>query len=509
MNDDRSFSSSHDRDSNADGHEPRRPCELVRRMIEAFAESDIQYCHWKSNRNLDNALEGNEDLDILVRRSDATRIAPVLADLDFKPARSGPDRIFPGIEDYYGLDEASLHIVHLQLHYQLVLGEPLIKNYRFPIEGAMLKDRLLDGPMPIPHPRCELAVYVLRTLLKVRTHHLLRRSGVDVLRKEARKEIPFLLEGTSVEDAASFAAANFPGIDEALYEKALKALWNGAPTSTLLSLKRRVSREISDCQRRSGLRSLAALILRRANISLGRMKTGIMPRRRPMAGGLLIAVTGADGSGKSTAVQRLKKQLVPFFDLGEGLIGKPPKRFVSRTVDLTVALFRKRSPGTIGPARVGPTGRVDAPALLQMLFGLQLACLATDRLREYHRLLKMRRKGLVVFADRYPISGITSMEAPLSDKLNVDSNRWIRRWSTIERNSHAAIGDPDLLVTLRVHPDLAVSRQSGDGVEFVRWRSQEVWDLTRDTAESPEVIDAGQSATDVHREIIRLVWASL
>jgi energy-coupling factor transporter ATP-binding protein EcfA2 len=486
-----------------------RPCELVQRMIDAFAEAEIQYCHWKSNRNLENALQGNEDLDILGRRSDAARIAPILARLDLKPARSGLDRIFPGIEDYYGLDERSLHIVHLQLHYQLVLGEPLIKNYHFPIEHVMLEDRIDDGAMPVPQPRCELAVYVLRTLLKVRVHHLLRRSGVEILRKEARKEIPFLLDGTTVREAAAFTSANFPGVDEQLYSSALTALWEGASTSKLLSLKRRVAREISDCRRRPGARAFAALLVRRANISIGRIRSGVMPRRHPMAGGLLIAITGADGSGKSTAVEALKTLLIPYFDLGEGLIGKPPKRSFSRAVDLLVGLVRKRFPETIGPARVGPTGHVNAPAFLQLLFGLQLACLATDRLREYRRMLGMRRRGLVIFSDRYPIPGIISMEAPLSDKLKVEANRWTRRWAKIEQEAHAAIGNPDLLLILRVHPDLAVSRQPEDGSEFVRWRSQEVWDLTEDPPAGGNVIDAHQSALDVRRQIMRLVWAEL
>ena len=40
-------------------------------LLELLNDSGITYCHWKSNWALGETLEGETDLDLLIRRGDA------------------------------------------------------------------------------------------------------------------------------------------------------------------------------------------------------------------------------------------------------------------------------------------------------------------------------------------------------------------------------------------------------------------------------------------------------
>src|SRR5437588_4577044 len=47
--------------------------ELVASLCRSLEGTGIRYCHWKSNESLDRSASGENDLDLLVHRSDARR----------------------------------------------------------------------------------------------------------------------------------------------------------------------------------------------------------------------------------------------------------------------------------------------------------------------------------------------------------------------------------------------------------------------------------------------------
>ena len=107
--------------------------DIIKNMTKLFSDNNITYCHWKSNIDLDDACKGVGDLDLLFDRVQYILVTQLLVGLGFKRAESNIDRQYPGIEDYFGYDSQTGIIVHLQTHYQLVTGQPLTKNYHFPI----------------------------------------------------------------------------------------------------------------------------------------------------------------------------------------------------------------------------------------------------------------------------------------------------------------------------------------------------------------------------------------
>ena len=120
---------------------------LVQELCSALAETDVDYCHWKSNIALERSLRGETDLDLLVRRSDVQGFVEVLSRLGFKQAYSPSDRRLPGVQSYYGYDPEADKFVHIHAHYQLVLGHDRTKNYRLPVGNPLLDAAIYDEPI--------------------------------------------------------------------------------------------------------------------------------------------------------------------------------------------------------------------------------------------------------------------------------------------------------------------------------------------------------------------------
>ena len=112
--------------------------QVVVALFQKLNEQGISYCHWKSTYRLPQALSGHTDVDILVGRSHGKHFREIVYQSDFKLVLSDPQRQLPAVEDYLGFDTLSGGLVHLHVHYRLVLGEQHVKNYLIHLEKSYL-----------------------------------------------------------------------------------------------------------------------------------------------------------------------------------------------------------------------------------------------------------------------------------------------------------------------------------------------------------------------------------
>jgi hypothetical protein len=84
----------------------------------------------------------------------------------------------------------------------------------------------------------------------------------------------------------------------------------------------------------------------------------------------------------------------------------------------------------------------------------------------------------------------------------------VRRLAEAERRIYAQIGLPDVLVVLRVDPEVAVLRRPEDDSNYVRTRNAEVYDV--DWSMTPAVVlDGTQPPEQVLAAVRNAVWERL
>lgn len=490
---------------------PNKPLPLVGSLVRLLDESGVRYCHWKSNAAIDRSASGDNDLDLLVRRSDLSSFIEALSRLGFARTQK-PGSEIPGIESFYGYDAYTDRLVHVHAHYQLVVGHDRTKNYRLPIEDAYLDSATRTGVFALPSPEFEYVVFVIRMVLKYCNWDELawcamrgRRAGPSVTE---RREHEFLTARIDEARTTDLIEEHLPFVGPELFADCAAALQTSYSIPRRIRVGRRLERSLQPHARYSRRVDRTLRISRRFAIALQR-RTGGSQRNRLAGGGAMVGVMGGDGSGKSTALAALGDWLGPEFDVRLVHLGKP--RWSATTYAVRAALkgATLATHGLERVVRVSWSRRLSAQVeAYRPLFWL--LCTARDRRNAYGDARRFATDGGLVLCDRYPHPRLRSMEAPLISSRTVDGpdNRLVRAMIEVEQRYHGSIASPELLVVLRVDPEIAVQRKTEERPENVRARGAEVWNIDwRDSR--THVIDASQPEDAVARELKALVWSTL
>jgi thymidylate kinase len=495
-------------DATAAGAAAHAPLGLVVELCARLREAGVSYCHWKSNDMLHLSASGDNDLDLLVERRHMTAFIEVLAACGFKQARPQRRRFVPGVLHYYGVDAATGRFVHVDAQAQLVLGDDTTKNVHLPIEPAYLAS-CTDGELfPVPAAEFELAVLVLRLALKHGTWDA-AAFGLASLKAAERRELRWLVERADEYGLRQVVEQHLPQIGWEVWSRYFRALLDDAPLPVRLVAGRRVVAGAADLMRRPPAADTFVRCRRRVEWGLRHYVLGQRNTKRPVAGGRVIAVVGGDGAGKSTMVGSLAGWLNGPLDTRVMHMGKPPRSLLTYAVKGGVYAARRAGvvprwlPNYPTPDEHGGSfpGR---PWLLWQFVT------ASDRRRQHRRVRRLASAGHVVVCDRYPLDQVTLMDGPRTRWVPVEELAPLDRWLVeAEQRQYAAITDPDLLLVLRVDPDVAVARKQGvDPADFVRPRSAEVYGADWSATEAL-VLDASQPVDAVFAEARAAVWATL
>jgi thymidylate kinase len=482
----------------------KQTSELVRRLCSALKRESIDYCHWKSNAALERSACGENDLDLLISRPDAQRFAEILHRLDFKEALVPKENELPGIRDYYGYDPQSRQLIHVHAHFQLTLGNDLSKNYRLPLEKPYLESAVQGDLFCTPSLEFELLVFVLRMVLKHSTWDAILMQHGHLSKSEAR-ELEYLATPETIVRAHSLLQ-HIPGLGADLFEDCLQVLQRGCSIWRKIRVGEQLQRVLHASARYPHSYDLILKLTRRIWWpALGRVFK-YNPKNRCANGGLFIAIVGGDGAGKTTVIDELSAWLSRKFGVLNVHMGKPDWSWTTIILRgiLKIGTLLQLYPfeGDVYEESGQPHG---------LPWFIRTVCTARDRYLTYVRARRFSSNGGLALCDRFSLPGFLSMDGAQCAQA-VASLKTPGRLgyflAKLEKSYYDRISLPDLLIVLKVNPDVAVGRKTEESEVSVRARSSEVWEADW-SAVSGHTVDAGQSKEEVLAQIKSLVWSYL
>jgi len=483
---------------------------LVCRLLTILRTERVVFCHWKSNNLLNKSARGDTDLDLLVRRSDVQRFVEVLYRLGFKETRGlAAEKQVPGIVSYFGYDADSGKIINVHAHYQLILGHDNTKNYRLPLDEAFLETAVQEGQFLIPAPEFEFIIFVFRMVLKHSTWDaLLGRQGT--LAEPERQELQYLQDRISPDIVKEYLIKYLFLIDTTLFEDCIQSLRLDANSWQKIKTGQKLQAILETHSRRTKFLNSIIKLMRRFNtIIQGRVFRNV-PKKRLVSGGAVISLVGGDGAGKSTAIEELFNWFSKDFDTKKVHMGKPPRSLFTLAIDVLLRLGRETGNILKQDWTVQSVTNPNIPGLLISLMLLRHVFTARDRYRIYVKMRRFAINGGLVISDRWYLPNICLMDGPkIRQGLGKDQNkRFLRFLMKTEEKYYVRMKAPDLLIVLKVDPEIAVQRRKGDDIAAVRMRCQEIWEANWDGTR-PAIIDANRPKEKVILDVKTAVWSFL
>ncbi len=462
---------------------------LLERLAQALEDDRIGYCQWKGHWGKQRWAVGDGDIDLLVDHRAIPAFRRIIGKLGFKPAVLPGERQLPGVENYFGYDPGVSRLLHLHVHYRLIVGDYWRTTYRLPLELPILESATAGTLFRVPSLEFQLLIFVFRLVL-------LKRGRLPSSRwfKGTQIQLDDLVDRCDRDALARILQQHLPSVDPAFFERCVRWLRQGCDPWEQAVLPWQLHRRLRAHARRPQLAALfSAAVEKTLPEIIGRsiLSAGMRSAR----GGTVVALIGGDGSGKSTCACELEHWLSPGLAAIRAQLGNPPRSVLSFMVGGALKAERAIARAL---GRESPAG-----SWLELL---RYLCMARDCYRLYEKVQRFSTGGGIAVCERYPVSEIPSHVGPrIGPLLPARPSAFARLLQAAETSYYQRMLRPDLLLVLQLDPELAVARKADEPADYVRARGRTVWE-TDWSATGAQLVDASQPLAQVLDDLKARVW---
>ena len=490
----------------------------ISKLLDALEENNILYCHWKSNEHLAVSMAGDTDLDVLFDEKQKEKIESILNTLGFKQFNAIRQKQYKDIVDFLYLDTQSGKIIHLHTHYRLTMGEPYLKGYQLDLESVILNTRVHNEQFGIycTAPALELVLLYLRESLKFRNRDLL----LMYLRNKKEysefmlREYDWLKANTNDAEIADVLMNIFGSDYVPIYELVTgefnrKQLRKLAPIIKAKFSAKRLYSPFSALVRRwyrectvVGSRKLARLL------ALPILSKRINPR-----GGIVVAVIGADGSGKSTVTANLMATFSTKLDVYKIYFGRGDGK-VSWSRKLLFSFKKVAEPNRKSNGKTADKNTGKKKGFVKSLYKcLEAILVAREKNNNLRQMKKAKQKGVLVICDRYPQNQVMGFnDGPLLYHFRKNRNFLFRAFARIEGGVYekAERTPPDILIKLIADAAIVEKRKPGEtSIEKLEDKINGIRSLRMKDSCKVVTVDATMPLSEVLSTVKHEIWQIL
>ncbi len=221
--------------------------------------------------------------------------------------------------------------------------------------------------------------------------------------------------------------------------------------------------------------------------------------------GVIIALMGSDGSGKSTQMIKLKKKLLSKLDtiavyMGSGkgksgILRLPMVLFIKLKIRISSS-GEKKSMNT----NELTSGSIKRNTIYQLPKIVWALTLALERRRKLRRINRAKKKGMIIICDRYPQTSITDYnDGPLLSRFKDRSNRLMKKLAQWEWKQYDLANKiyPDIVIKYIADPETLLARRPGMNVNTLIRKQQGILDIKFNEETKIHIMDTKISIDEV------------
>ncbi len=500
---------------------------LIDDLITSLDSHEVRYSHWKSNEDLNKALNGKTDLDILCHRDDRQTCCRILNESGFIQLSDIVFTGYPAIKNYVGHDPETGRSIHVHLHFELTFGTPFLKEYVTPWGPYVLGRRITDSKydVSITDPATELFLLIVRYSLKIRRYNLIARRSYFEGFIDEYNWLATRADASEIEEIAHEL------LNPTVADRIRELIAEGPTIRGLVRIGSPVRSELNQYSTYPSWSTTPIALARKGFRGIGKLNREVLnrpyPSRRKLPSrGIEVAIIGIDGSGKSTHLSALHNWLswkmdvhTVYFGSGDGpssLLRYPLKklneiRSRSRDSDAQNHQTNSGSPKTRQEHADDEENTPSTGDRVGFAKAIWAILLAREKQKKRKRATRARNQGMIVLMDRYPQNQFKNInDGPLLSSWIDSNSKLLRRIAEWEQDIYGDLHDnpPDIVIILGTDPEVAKERKPETPMSNLN-RKANVIDSLEYEASRVVTVDTHQDIEAVLNEIKTEVWKEI